>query len=70
MSVREANTGLKVIAFSMGCKWLVRVAKKGVREERLRVEGLKLNEERKRSGEDNAQTPRPGRGKLQAQRCR
>jgi hypothetical protein len=55
VSVRESNTGLKIIAFSIGCEWSVRVAKKGVREQ-LKVESLKFNEERKRSEEDNAGT--------------
>jgi hypothetical protein len=55
VSVREANTGLKVIAFSIGCEWFVRVARKGVEDEQLKVEGLKFNEERKRSEEGNAE---------------
>jgi hypothetical protein len=54
VSVRVANAGLKVIAFSKGCEWSVRVARKGVEEEQLKVESLKFNEERKRSEEDNA----------------
>jgi hypothetical protein len=54
VSVRETNIGLKVIVFSIGCEWFVRVARKRVREERLKVESLEFNEERKRSEEDNA----------------
>jgi hypothetical protein len=54
VSVRVANAGLKVIAFSKGCEWSVRVARKGVEEEQWKVESLKFNEERKRSEEDNA----------------
>jgi hypothetical protein len=54
MSVRVANAGLKVIAFSTSCERFVRVARKGVEDEQLKVEGLKFNEERKRSEGDNA----------------
>jgi hypothetical protein len=37
-----ANTGLKVIVFSVGCKVSARVARKGLRERQLIVEDLKL----------------------------
>jgi hypothetical protein len=45
---------LKVVLFSVDCRWLGRVTGKGLREELLKVESLKLNEERKRPEEDNA----------------
>jgi hypothetical protein len=55
MSVRVANAGLKLVAFSTSCKRFVRVARKGVEDEQLKVEGLKFNEERKRSEEGKAE---------------
>jgi hypothetical protein len=41
--VRVANSRLKVVLFSVSCKWLVRVAWKGVREWVVcRLEGSKV----------------------------
>jgi hypothetical protein len=51
--VRVANTGLKVVVFSIRCGVFVRVAGKGLREEPLRVENSKLKGE---AGELNAET--------------
>jgi hypothetical protein len=50
-SVRVANAGLKVAGFSMICRWLVRVAGKGVTEgEAKEVEGVKEVKEVKETG--------------------
>jgi hypothetical protein len=56
-----ANTRLEVAAFSAICEERVRVAGKGLREEPFKVESAMLNGERKRSGEDNAETRRAER---------
>jgi hypothetical protein len=56
VSVRVADTGLKVAGFSASCESSVRVAGKGLREELLKVESSKLKGET--SGELNAETLR------------
>ncbi len=46
-----ANAGLKVVLFSVRCKEVVRVAGKGLREETLKVESLKLKGEKEEGTE-------------------
>jgi hypothetical protein len=49
--VRVANAGLKVVAFSASCRWLVRVAGKGVTEgEAKEVEEVEEVKEVKETG--------------------
>jgi hypothetical protein len=59
---RLADTGLEVAGFSMICRWLVIMAGKGLREETLKVESLKLKweEEEKTEGAKGLATPTPG----------